>query len=126
MTERREGSKEPRQFGMFYPRGYIVVAFRKEAGAAQTRQLLLDGGYAEDDVRIMDTGRVLEGSSADLEQLSPLIKALGSESRVMESHRAGAVEGQTFLLAYGGGEDIGGKRTEGGRAGEGRACSVVE
>ena len=31
---------------------------------------------------------------------SPLIKALGSETEIMEGHRAGAAAGHTFLLAY--------------------------
>jgi hypothetical protein len=48
----------------------------------------------------MDTAKVLEGSSADLEHLSPLIKALGSEAKILESHEAGAVAGQTFRIAY--------------------------
>lgn len=95
-----EESKLPRQFGMFYPRGYVIVAFQSEADAERTRRSLIEGGYAEDDVRLMDTTRVLEGSSADLEHLSPLIKALGSEARMMESHRSGAAAGQTFLIAY--------------------------
>jgi hypothetical protein len=95
-----EESKQPRQFGMFYPRGYIIVAFQSGADAERTRRSLIEGGYAEDDVRLMDTNRVLEGSSADLEHLSPLIKALGSEASMMESHRSGAAAGQTFLIAY--------------------------
>jgi hypothetical protein len=96
-----KGIKElPRQLGMFYPRGYVIVAFRSQEDAERARQRLVEGGYAEDDVQIMDTARVLEGSSQDLEQLHPLIKALGSESRVMESHRSGAAAGQTFLIAY--------------------------
>jgi hypothetical protein len=43
---------------------------------------------------------VLQGSSADLEHLSPLIKALGSEAQVMEGHKAGAKAGHSFLIAY--------------------------
>ncbi len=100
MANESEESKLPRQFGMFYPRGYVIVSFRDQEDAARTRQSLLEGGYAEEDVTIMDTQRVLEGSSSDLEHLSPIIKALGTESRVMESHRAGAAAGQTFLIAY--------------------------
>jgi hypothetical protein len=100
MAKGSEESKLPRQFGMFYPRGYVIVGFRNQEDAERAQQLLLDGGYAEDDVRIMDTQRVLEGSSTDLEQLSPLIKALGSESRVLESHKTGAAAGQIFLIAY--------------------------
>jgi hypothetical protein len=100
MAKGLEESKVPRQFGMFYPRGYVIVAFRNQEDAERARQRLLEGGYAEDDVEIMDTNRVLEGSTTDLEHLSPLIKALGSEARVMESHKAGAAAGQTFLIAY--------------------------
>lgn len=99
MARESKESKPPRQFGMFYPRGYVIVAFLNEENAERTRQLLVDGGYAEDDVQLMDTKQVLEGSSADLQHLSPLIKALGSESRIMESHRAGAATGQTFKQA---------------------------
>lgn len=100
MGKKAESSTLPRQFGMFYPRGYVIVAFEKAEQAERTRKSLLEGGYAEDDVHIMDTARVLAGSSADLEHLNPLIKALGSEDSVMKSHRAGAAAGQTFLIAY--------------------------
>jgi hypothetical protein len=85
---------------MFYPRGYVIVAFHGQEDAERVRQLLMEGGYAEEDVQVMDTERVLKGSSADLEHLNPLIKLLGSESKVMESHRAGAAAGQAFLIAY--------------------------
>jgi hypothetical protein len=93
-------SKRPTKFGMFYPRGYVIVSFASAKDAERVRRLLVDGGYDEDDVHLMDTQRVLEGSSADLEHLNPLIKALGSEASIMESHRAGAAAGQTFLIAY--------------------------
>jgi hypothetical protein len=85
---------------MFYPRGYVILAFHRQEDAERVRQLLVDGGYSEDDVQVMDTDRVLKGASADLEHLSPLIKLLGTESKVMESHKAGAAAGQTFLIAY--------------------------
>jgi hypothetical protein len=97
---RLDVSQPPRKFGMFYPRGYVIVTFEHEEGAKRVRQQLIDGGYDEDDVHLMDTKRVLEGSSSDLEHLSPLIKALGSESQLMEGHRAGAAAGQSFLIAY--------------------------
>ncbi len=99
-TSRLDMSQRPTKFGMFYPRGYVIVTFDNEAAAELVRQQLLIGGYDEDDVHLMDTKRVLEGSSEDLAQLSPLIKALGSESQIMEGHRAGAAAGQSFLIAY--------------------------
>jgi hypothetical protein len=100
MVKQSEQSKRPQQFGMFYPRGYAIVALRSQEDAERMRQLLVDGGYDDEDVKLMDTAKVLEGSSADLEHLSPFIKALGSESQIMESHKAGAGAGQVFLIAY--------------------------
>ncbi|HEX6669388.1 MAG TPA: hypothetical protein VF061_07500 [Gemmatimonadales bacterium] len=79
----------PRQFGIFYPRGYVVVALRSAEAAKQLRRALLEGGYADDDVQLMSMERVLEGASADLEQLTPLVRALGSETEATESHLAG-------------------------------------
>jgi hypothetical protein len=99
-TSRLDMSQRPTKFGMFYPRGYVIVTFSDAAAAELVRQQLLIGGYEEDDVQLMDTKRVLEGSSEDLEQLNPLIKALGSESQIMEGHREGAAAGQSFLIAY--------------------------
>ena len=103
MVKRTEPSKRPdrpQQFGMFYSRGYAIVAFRQQEDADRVRQLLVDGGYDDEDVQIMDTAKVLEGSSADLEHLSPFIKALGGEARIMESLKAGADAGHAFLIAY--------------------------
>jgi hypothetical protein len=40
------------------------------------------------------------GATEDLEQLSPLVRALGSEAQATETHRAAAAEGHTFLVAY--------------------------
>ncbi len=68
---------------MFYPRGYAIIAFRQQEDAERVRQLLVDGGYDDEDVQLMDTAKVLEGSSADLEHLSPFIKALGGSSSPM-------------------------------------------
>jgi hypothetical protein len=64
------------------------------------RRSLLEGGYAEEDIKMLDTERVMKGASADLEQLHPLVRALGSEAQATESHLAGAAEGHIFLVAY--------------------------
>jgi hypothetical protein len=100
MAKQTEQPKPPTQFGIFYPRGYVVVALRTPEDAERMHWSLVEGGYAEDDIKILDTKRVLEGASADLEQLNPLVRALGEEARATESHRAGAAAGHTFLVAY--------------------------
>lgn len=99
MEKQTEQSKPPTQFGIFYPRGYVVVALRTSEDADRMQWSLIEGGYAEDDIKILDTERVLKGTSADLEQLNPLVRLLGVGSPGTESHRAGAAAGHTFLVA---------------------------
>ena len=95
-------SERPEKHGVFYPRGYVIVSFdsQAEAEAEKVRQLLLDGGYDEEDVHVMDTERVLAGTTEDLRGLSPLIKMLGTEGDLIRDHQAGAAAGNAFLLAY--------------------------
>src|SRR5215207_3928235 len=64
--ERHRGTSTPEAVRIFYPRGYVVLAFRTSEAAEQVQQSLLDGGYAEDDIKVLDTQRVLEGATADL------------------------------------------------------------
>lgn len=90
----------PRKFGMFYPRGYVILTFERRQEAEQVAKLLMEGGYDDEDIWIMDTDKVLASSSEDLKNLSGLIKLFGDESDVAESHNAGAALGQTFLIGY--------------------------
>jgi hypothetical protein len=92
--------QRPEKHGVFYPRGYVIVSFESQANAEKMRRLLLDGGYDEEDVHVMDTARVLAGTTEDLKELSPLIKILGSEGDLIRDHQAGAAAGNAFLLAY--------------------------
>jgi hypothetical protein len=100
MTPHKKSEEVPRHFGIFYPRGYVVVALRTAEDAERVRGSLLEGGYAEEDVQLMPMARVLEGASADLEQLSPIVRALGSEAQATESHLASATAGHSLLIAY--------------------------
>jgi hypothetical protein len=43
---------------VFYPRGYVIVSFESQADAEKARWLLLDGGYDEKDVHVMDRASV--------------------------------------------------------------------
>jgi hypothetical protein len=100
MAKQTEQPKPPTQFGIFYPRGYVIVALRTQEDAERMKWSLIEGGYDEDDIKILDSKQVLKGASADLEQLNPLVRALGEEAHFTESHRAGAEAGHTFLAAY--------------------------
>jgi hypothetical protein len=68
-------SESPEKDVVFYPRGYVSVSFESQADAETVRRLLLDGGYDEKDVHVMDRATV-------------------------PGHRAGAAAGNAFLLAY--------------------------
>ncbi|HYC33876.1 MAG TPA: hypothetical protein VEB59_16415 [Gemmatimonadales bacterium] len=96
----REREAPSRQFGIFYPRGYVVVALPSTEAADRMRRTLLDGGYDEEDIKVLERERVLEGATADLEHLSLFVRALGSEPQVSEGHQRGAAEGHAFLVVY--------------------------
>jgi hypothetical protein len=100
MAKEAKEKAPPTRFGIFYPRGYVVVALRTQEDAERMRWSLIEGGYAEEDVKLLDTEKVLEIASAELEQLNPLVRAVGGEAEATQSHIAGATAGQIFLVAY--------------------------
>jgi hypothetical protein len=100
MAKQTEEQKPPTRFGIFYPRGYAIVAFRTPEDAQRMQWSLIEGGYDEDDIQILDTELVLEKAGKDLEELNPLGRALGEEAQATASHVAGAAQGHTFLVAY--------------------------
>ena len=51
MAKQTEKSKPPTQFGIFYPRGYVVVALRTPEEAERMHWSLGEGGYGEEDIR---------------------------------------------------------------------------
>lgn len=93
-------SQRPEKHGVFYPRGYVIVTFESTESAEKVRRLLIDGGYEEGDVQVLDTERVMQGTTEDLKHLSPVIKALGSEPELIRRHQTQAAKGDSFLLAY--------------------------
>jgi hypothetical protein len=100
MAKQRQESAPPRKFGIFYPRGYVIVALRNQEDAERMRWSLIEGGYDEEDLKLLDTEKVLEIATEELENLNPLVRAVGAESSATESHIAGAAAGQSFLVAY--------------------------
>src|SRR3712207_2251290 len=91
-------SERPERRGVFYPRGYVIVTFESTANAEEARRRLVDGGYDEEDVQLMDTEQVKKGTSEDLQQLGPVMRALGSEGDLIRDHQSQAAGGATFLL----------------------------
>jgi hypothetical protein len=96
----KEQSWPPTQFGIFYPRGYVFVTFRTPEDAQRMQWSLIEGGYDEEDIKILDTKLVSEKAGKDLEELSLLVRALGEEAQATASHVKAAAQGHTFLVAY--------------------------
>jgi hypothetical protein len=90
----------PTQFGMFYPLGYLAVAFRHEGDAAQVRQVLIAGGYDPGDVQVVPSQAVVAGATRSLEAASPLVRVLGCEHDTLTAHVELATRGFTFMLVY--------------------------
>lgn len=98
--DQERGNQPPTQFGVFYPRGYAVVAFADQASAQAAQQALIDGGYDPRDVFLSEAAEVLEHTTAHLSGVSALAKVAASEASVEVRHNELARKGATFLLAY--------------------------
>ncbi|MGN6392467.1 MAG: hypothetical protein ACTHM9_09510 [Gemmatimonadales bacterium] len=90
----------PTQFGMFYPVGYLAVAFRHEDDAGRARDALVAGGYDSGDVQLVSAREVIAGATRSLETASPLVRVLGWERDALAAHAELAARGFTFILAY--------------------------
>lgn len=99
MSERPE-KQRPEKHGVFYPRGYVIIVFKSQADADKVRQLLVDGGYDDEDVHVLETDRVMKATTEDLKDLSPLVQLLGTEEDLIKGHQQAASAGAAFLLAY--------------------------
>jgi hypothetical protein len=96
----KRDSTPPTQFGLFYPRGYVVVAFEDAGEAESARELLIMGGYDPEDVFLSDPATVFEHTKAHLGSAGALAKNIGPEYAAETRHQELAKEGYTFLLAY--------------------------
>jgi hypothetical protein len=91
--------KVPTQFGLFYPTGWIVAAFREHRSAEQVHCDLRTGGYDDDDSRIIEGKDVKEIATAQLQNASWLAR-LGTADEMLERHLAAADAGSAFLMIY--------------------------
>jgi hypothetical protein len=99
MSSDRPSSTPPTKFGVFYPRGYVVVAFKDAEKAETARRVLLEGGYDPQDVFLSDASEVLKHTTAHLGDASPVAK-MGAEYGAEKRHQELAQQGYTFMLAY--------------------------
>jgi hypothetical protein len=100
MSNEHQPPSVPTQFGVFYPLGHVVVAFRSREDAERMRQLLLDGGYDERDVTLWSDAEVAVGARELRQSASVIAKIFGAELEAMDKHIELADAGYTFLVAY--------------------------
>jgi hypothetical protein len=86
--------------GVFYPRGYLILAFRDPADAAKVRESLMEGGYEADDVQIVPPDIVVDQVSQMAQEQGLAARMLGSEQEALEKQRQMAEQRATFLLVY--------------------------
>ena len=88
-----------KSFGIFYPTGWMVIAFASRESAEQVRRDLLTGGYAEADCRLVRSDEVIPSAQAQLDSSGWLAK-LGMADEMVGRHLDAANRGSTFLLIH--------------------------
>ena len=88
-----------RRFGVFAPVGYLILAFREQADAAQARDALLTGGYEADEILWFNSDEVIADIENNRGNVSPLAH-FGTELGFQERQLDYAKHGYTFLVVY--------------------------
>ena len=91
------------QFGIFYPRGWIVAAFGSRADASRVQRDLLIGGYEEQDCALYASDEVKQATGESLSNTG-FLATLGKSDDAVRLHAEAADKGATFLLIYAPGE----------------------
>jgi hypothetical protein len=91
-------------FGIFYPRGHLVAAFRRREDAERVRGELMTGGYDEQDCLLFAAEEVAESARRNLEDNRGPLSRLGRSDEAVDAHLRAAENGSTFLVIYAPGE----------------------
>ncbi|ADJ28909.1 hypothetical protein [Nitrosococcus watsonii] len=88
-------------FGIFYPIGYLVVAFPKQEDAQRVQQDLMTGGYEEADCELYTCKEVIAKAESNLEESrGGFLSRLSWSDKAIRIHLDAAEDGATFLLIY--------------------------
>jgi hypothetical protein len=100
MTEKSHDLSKMTQFGIFYPRGHLVVAFRSREDAEKVRRDLLTGGYDAADCQLFSAQDVARDTQRNLDNNTGLFATLGTSDEAVQKQMAAARDGSTFLVIY--------------------------
>lgn len=87
-------------FGIFYPVGYIVVAFPRQQDAQQVQRDLLTGGYDTADCPLYTSEEVVAAAGRNLAENTGFLARLGKSDEAVQKHLDAARQGAAFLLIY--------------------------
>ncbi|MGI8738118.1 MAG: hypothetical protein ACR2KU_00235 [Gammaproteobacteria bacterium] len=104
MTRRRQladaqGNPLLKDFGAFYPTGYIVIAFERGEDARQTCHELRIGGYHEQDCAVHEPWEMAARAHRNINRTGPMAR-LGKSVAAVKKHARAASNGATFLTIY--------------------------
>lgn len=89
---------------MFKPVGHVVVGFRNAADQQSALAALQRAGFAEGDIAAYTPEQMIRQADIDIEQAG-VLAGIGQELNLVKSHRAMAVDGQSFLVVRAPGDD---------------------
>ena len=89
----------PTSFGVFSPTGHVVMVFTTGDDAERARQLLINNGFAQDDVTHYNKDEVMvELEKSEKQSESPL--QIGQEVAKVDEYLALAKKGCGFLVLH--------------------------
>lgn len=97
-------SGPPTDFGIFYPIGYLVVAFPTREDAQRVQQDLMTGGYDPADCVLFTCAEVADAARRNLDANTGWLARLGKSDDAVQRHLDAAEQGAAFLLIHAPGE----------------------
>lgn len=87
-------------FGIFYPVGYLVVAFPKLEDAKKVQRDLMTGGYDERDCAIYTDEEIAAAAERNLADNPGFLARLGKSDEAVQAHLDAAKQGAAFMMIY--------------------------
>jgi len=89
----------PTSFGVFSPRGHIMIAFESNAVAQKARQTLIDGGVSADRITYYGSAEALSQIEGSRETDNKIFQ-LGQEEEKVKRYTELAKNGAGFVVVY--------------------------
>ena len=97
--QNEQGVLSTTDFGLFYPTGYMVIAFERYEDAEQSCRDLRIGGYDPVDCDLHTAEKVAEFDQRQLDNAG-LMARLGKSAKAVEKDLQAARKGATFLRVF--------------------------